>query len=191
MKWKFAVFLLSAALWLAPLQALHAAGGFSLDGELSVMGSYSKTDYGNNAYSTTKRYTATLGINITPTTEIEVSYGYSDSFINYDPIQTTSINEQNLGISLVQSLVPKSWVIQPYVKAGAAQYNRKQSGTVAGIPTNPTQTKSPSGILGGGIRIYLLRNFSLKVEGVAYLPNMNMSRAINNLAIQGGVGWHF
>ncbi len=198
MKWKLAVgiFLL---VWLMPLSALHAAsapksaspnnGGNS--GEISLMGSFSKSDFGNDTYSTTRRYTATFGLNLTVLSELELSYAYTDNFFNGNPTQTTAVNEQSLGLSLVQGLLPPAMVIAPYVKVGAAQYNRKQSGSVAGIPTTPQVEKSPSGILGGGLRIFLLRNFSLKLEVVSYLPNFNISAAKNNFSAQGGIGWDF
>lgn len=187
MKWTFAVIVV-LLLWLMPSSGALASG---LDGEISLMGSFSKTDYGNNSYSTTRRYTATAGINLLPVTELELSYSYTDTFFNADPVQTSSVNEQALGLSIVQALLPPKLFLQPYIKAGAAQYNRKQSGTTAGIPTTPTSSKAPSGILGGGIRIFLLHNFSLKVEGVAYLPNFNVSKAINNFSIQGGISWNY
>ena len=198
MKWKIAVgiFLL---VWLAPISSLFAAEGKNSSsqnnagslGEISVMGSFSKSDFGNNTYSTSRRYTATAGLNLNPLTEIELSYAYTDNFFNGNPTQTNAVNEQSLGLSLVQGLLPPKMVLAPYVKAGAAQYNRRQSGSVAGIPTTPQVEKSPSGILGGGLRIFLLKNFSLKIEVVTYLPNFNISGAKNNFSAQGGIGWEF
>ncbi|MBI3557441.1 MAG: outer membrane beta-barrel protein [Deltaproteobacteria bacterium] len=197
MKWKLAVgiFLL---IWLAPLSSLHAASSEKASqnnagslGEISLMGSFSKSDFGNGTYSTTRRYTATFGLNLNVLTELEVSYAYTDNFFNGNPVQTTSVNEQSLGLSLVQGLLPPKMVIAPYVKVGAAQYNRTQNGSISGIPTTPQVEKSPSGILGGGLRIFLLRNFSLKIEVVTYLPNFNISGAKNNFSAQGGIGWEF
>lgn len=183
--------------WLAPIHRVDAAqaqaepSARGPDGEISAMGSFSKTDFGNNTYSIARRYTATAGLNLTALTEIELSYSYTDTFLNYDPVQTTSVNEQSLGLSVVQSLLPSRLFFQPYVKGGAAQYNRRQSGTIAGIPTTPQSSKAPSGILGAGFRLFLLRNFSLKVEGVAYLPDFNISHAKDNFSVQGGFGWQF
>lgn len=188
MEWKFAFGVLFFV-WLAPFNDAHAFNG--PDGELSLMGSYSKTDYGNNTYSTSRHYTGTLGVNFTPVTELELSYSYTDSFFNQDPVQTSKVNEQSLGLSIVQALLPPKTIIQPYVKGGAAQYNRKQSGTTAGIPSAPVSTKSPSGILGAGIKIYLLHNFSLKLEAVSYLPNFNISAAKNNFSVEGGISWDY
>lgn len=170
--------------WPARLEA-------AMMGEISVMGSYSKTNFGNNTFSTTRRYTGAAAVNLTPVTQVELSYTYTDTFFNYDPIQTTSINEQVLSLSVVQSLVPPNWIIQPYGKGGVAQYNREQSGTVAGIPSAKTSSKSPSAVLGAGLRIYLLKNFSLKIEGVTYLPDMKFEEAKNNFSFQGGFGWSF
>lgn len=184
MKWWF--FLSIIALF-APLA--HAE--FGELGEISAMGSYSKTSYSSYSYSTTRRYTATIGINITSVTEIEASYTYTDTFLNQDPYQTSKTNEQILGLSLIQSLFPKKWFVQPYLKAGAAQYNRRQTGTLRGIPTVPSYSKSPSALLGGGLRIFFTKNFALRSELVTYLPDFHMSQAKDNFSIQVGFSFHF
>lgn len=188
MKFKIGLAAFLLLIWLSPWSAVYA---YKPEGEVSVTASFSKTDYGNNSYSTTRRYTAAAGINITPVTQIELSYMYSDTFLNYDPIQTTSINDQVLSLSLVQSLVPPEFVFQPYAKAGVAQYNRKRTGTTYGVPDREINTKDPSAVLGGGVRIFLLRQFSLKVEAVTYLPKLKFGSADDNFSVQGGVGWHF
>jgi hypothetical protein len=189
MKWtKILVFFAVLAASLGPLGLREAQGGF---GELSATGSYSRSNFGNNTYSTTRRWTTALSWFLTSVTALELSYTATDTFFNYDPVQTTSINEQALGLSLVQALVPQSFVIQPYVKGGVAQYNRKQSGTISGIPTAPTESKSPSGLLGAGAKIFLLRNFSLKIEAVTFLPDLLIKEAKNNFTVSGGFGWQF
>lgn len=159
--------------------------------EISAMGSYSKSNLGGNSYETTRRYTGTLGVNILPITEIELSYTHTHSFVNQDPVQTIDVVEQVLGLSVVQSLVPPDFWFQPYLKAGAAQYNRRQSGTIYGVGTRTVEAKSPSALLGAGIRIFFFRNLSLKIEGVTYLPDFHISQGKNNFAIQGGFGWSF
>ncbi len=160
-------------------------------GELSVMGSYSKTNFGSNNFATTRRYTAALAYNLTKVTSLELSFMNTDSYVNQDPFQTSTTNEQILALSVLQALLPASMVVQPYVKAGAAQYNRLQKGTIAGIPTREVFTKSPSGVLGGGVRIFLLKTFSLKAEVQTYLADLKLIEAKNNFSIQGGLGWHF
>lgn len=160
-------------------------------GQISFMASYSKSNYGNNSYSTQRKYTFAAAMNLTPITEIELSFTTSKSFINYDPFQTTTTHDAILGLSLIQIIVPPQWPIQPYGKIGAAQYNRKQTGTINGVPIAPTSTKSPSAILGAGIRAFMMNAFSLKVEAVTYLPDMEFDQAKNNYSVQAGLGWHF
>ncbi len=165
-------------------------GSHSPTGQASIMASYSKSDNGNHSYSTERRYTATLSINLTSVTEIELSFTSSKNFVNYDPYQTTTTYSDILGLSFIQTLVPANWPLQPYAKAGIGQYNRKQEGTINGIANTPVTTKSPSAILGGGLRIFVASAFSLKIEAVAYLPNMR-GPIRNNYSAQAGVGWHF
>lgn len=202
MKWYWKLILFLPLFWFLPKTASGNTGGGSSSsekeesrwipfGELSFMGMYTKTNFGGGAYTTTRRYTLTVAVYLTSTSEVEASYNYTDTFFNYDPIQTISINEQTLALSLIQALVPRQWIVQPYGKVGAAQYNRMQSGTTDGRPTTPTSSKSPSMILGGGVRIFFLRNFSLKVEAVTFLPDLQFSQASNNFSVQGGVGWNF
>ncbi len=160
-------------------------------GEVSVMGSYSKSNLGTDSFSTTKRYAATAGYNLTPITEIELSFTYTDTFINYGTIQTTSINTQVLSLSVVQTLTPPDFPVQLYAKGGFAQYNRRQNGTIYGIPTGEVYTKSPSLVLGAGIRAFFLRSFSVKIEADSFLPDMKPAKFSENFSVQGGLGWHF
>lgn len=170
----------------------HAArSSYSSAGELSLMGSYSKTNNGGSSYSTERHYSATLSINLTAVTELEASFSHSQSYVNEDPYQTTTTYNDIFGLSLVQTLTPASWPFQPYVKVGAGQYNRKQEGTTYGVPVPTMVTKNPVGILGAGLRIFMSHYFSLKGEGVTYLNNFHFKGARDNFAIQLGVGWHF
>lgn len=160
-------------------------------GELSVRGNYSKTNFGPDAFSTSKRYTFSAGVNITPVTEIEATYSDANDYYKNSSIQTVTTREQTLSGTLMQTLVPPSWMFQPYVKGGAAQYNRRQNGQVYGIPTAEIYTKSPSFVMGGGFRLYFSENFSFRLEVVSYLPNFKPSEAKNNVNVEGGFSWQY
>lgn len=188
MKFKIGLSAFLLLAWLAPWNSLYA---YQPEGEVSAMMSYSKTDYGNNSYSTTRRYMFAAALNVTPATQVELSFTNTDTFLNYDPVQTATVQEQVLALSAVQALVPPEFIVQPYGKAGFAQYNRKRTGTTYGVPDRDVYTKDPSVVLGGGVKIFLLRQFSLKVEAVTYLPKFKFGGATDNYSIQGGVGWHF
>lgn len=189
MKWKFWLIGLSL-IWMSLVGINYADAGIA---EISLMASYSKTDYGSGNFTRSRRYTGSLGLNITSVTELELSYSYAESYYNQSsgPYQTISTNEQSLSLSIVQTLVPSSWPVQPYIKVGAAQYNRKQKGTEDGIPTREVVSKSPSGVAGAGLRIFITRHFSLKAEVTSYIADFRMSEAKNNVAAQVGIGVHF
>lgn len=162
-----------------------------IEGQASLMGSYSKTNYGKNSFSKSIKYTAAVSINLFPTTEIQLSYTQGQNFVNNDPVQTITIQEQILSLTVNQTLVPPRWLVQPYVKVGAAQYNRRQGGTISGIPETEIYTQSPSAVAGLGMRFFIASQFSLNGELVTYVPDFVFSEAKNNLSAQGGIGWHF
>ena len=167
------------------------AGKSGRQGSASLMGSYSKTTYGPDTYSTGRRITTALAYNLTDVTEIEISYTYSKSLFKQAEIQSITEEEQTLSGSVIQTLVPPDWVFQPYAKGGAAQYNRKQNGTVSGIPTREVYTKSPSFLLGVGARVFFLQNFALKVEAIEYFPDFKFNEGANNIAVEGGLSYYF
>ncbi|MBI2605501.1 MAG: porin family protein [Deltaproteobacteria bacterium] len=160
-------------------------------GEMSLLGSYSKTTYGADSYATSKRYTASLGYNLTLLTQVEVAYTTVNRYFRQADVQSVTVEEQTLSASLVQTLVPPDWYFQPYVKGGAAQYNRRQNGSVNGIPTREVYTKSPSFVLGAGARVFFMRNFSFNAEFITYFPDLKWPEGKNNIAFEGGLSWHF
>ncbi len=180
-----ALSLLFVGLMLMPTKKVFAVA------ELSATGSLSKSSYGGRATSKSMRYTFSMGIDILEMTQIEGFF--TKSRVDYDnaPIQTTHTEERNFGVNIVQSLFPKRWVIQPYVKAGAARYKRRQTGTYMEETIEPTQDAGLSGVLGAGLRIYIFRFISLKGDYTVYLPEFHIAEAKNNYAIQLGLGVHF
>lgn len=172
----------------APWNHLYAA---MQTGEMSLLASYSKSTYGDDNYSTTKRYTISFGYNLTAITQVEIGYTYSDSYYKNSYYQTMNQNDQTLSASVVQFLVPQEFYFQPYVKAGAAQYNRRQNGTIYGIATPEVYTKSPSGVAGAGARMFFLGNFSFKLEAVMYFPDFKFAKGKDNFAIEGGLSFRF
>lgn len=184
MKIRHFLFLSLSLFFYAPAFALQAIS-------LSGMGMYSRVRYNNSAESVTRRYTAAIGVLLTSITEIEFSYTRATTDFQDDPIQTNHTEERIMSGSLVQTLVPSSWVVQPYVKLGGAHYVRKQSGTIYGVATEPTESRSPSALIGGGMRFILSSTFSIKGEVVSIVPHMHWKDAENNVQYQVGVGIQF
>ncbi len=161
--------------------------------ELSLLAGFSKTSYGEGTYTKSSRFTGSLAVNITSLTQIEL--GYTDSRSRYVSNSATSSSttqtwDRNLSLAIVQSLLPKSFIVQPFIKGGAAQLYRIQKLTYDGVAQPESVLKQPSGVLGAGLRIFLHRNISLKCELTTYLPNFHISAAKDNYDWEAGLSFH-
>jgi hypothetical protein len=157
------------------------------------MGSISRSSFGNGSYSKSQRFTATSALYITSTTEIEISYTDARSIYNSEPTpkSTTKTTDKILGASINQSLSPRTWFLQPYVKVGAAQLNRRQQVTYDGSELPETILKQPSGLLGAGVRLHLTSFMAIRVELTAYMPDFKTSSAKENYEWDAGLSFQF
>ncbi len=153
----------------------------------SVMGMSTRSDYGDGSYSRSQRFTAAIGINLTSVTEIELTYSTGSTTLLNEPIQTSQTRERTYGASLIQTLVPASWRIQPYVRLGVAQYQREQESTYYGVALGRSTVNDPSAMVGAGLRLFITSGLSLRVEATGYMPRMDVNAARKNYAVQAGV----
>jgi hypothetical protein len=161
--------------------------------EFSLMGSISRSNYGNGSYSRSQRVSGSVGFYLTSTTELEVTYTDSRSLYNSEPAPKTITvtRDRTLGCTLSQHLLPRSSFLQPYIKGGAAQLNRRQSVVYNGAQQPETTLKQPSAVLGAGLRLNVLSFLSLKVEFTTYLINFQMREARQNYEWDAGVSFVF
>ena len=157
--------------------------------EISALGSLARSDYGNGSYMKSQRVTASVGLFITSTTELEVSYTDARSHYNSEPAPKTVTKtwDRIASRSLSQALLPRTAFFQPYIKGGAAQLNRRQQVTYNGAEQPETTLKQPSGLVGAGFRLNMLSFLSLKLELTAYMPNFNVREAKKNYDWQAGI----
>ena len=162
-------------------------------GEFSAMGGFSRADYGGGTYSKSRRFTISAAYYLTLTTQIEAAYSDSRTFYNSSgsPNSTTDTWDRNLSLSINQALLPPDSLLQPFVKAGAAQVNRIQSITYEGVQQPDSVLKQPSGVLGAGVRIYLTGFLALRFEMTSYLPNFHISAAKENYDWEAGLSYQF
>ena len=161
--------------------------------EVSLMGSFSRSDYGNGSYSKNRRYSGSISYYLTTTTEIEASYNDARSFYNYEPSphQTTDTWDRSLSLSVIQSLVPGNAILQPYLKGGGAQINRVESSTYNGVHQPDSTLKQPSAVLGAGVRISILHPLSIKFELTTFMPNFHISALKDNYDWEAGISFSF
>lgn len=171
---------------------LSSSAAFGQVFELSLLAGFSKTSYGGGTYSKSSRYTGSAAFYITSLTQIELSY--TDSRSKYvsaaTPNSTTQTWDRTLSLAIVQALLPKSFLLQPFVKGGAAQLYRIQKVTYDGVDQPDSVLKQPSGVLGAGVRFFFHTNISLKFELTTYLPNFRIMAAKDNYDWDAGLSFH-
>lgn len=171
---------------LIPSSAL-GAGGF----EISTGFSFSRSQYNNQDFSWNRRWGASLGYNLTETSEIEISFQDvvdRTRIVNYED---TTFHDRIYSANWLQNLVGKSYFVQPYVKGGIGQLNREATGSYANGAAPASRVDSLTAILGGGLRIYLTRSFAIRSEVSSYLTGARIKTWKDNVAYTLGVSLRF
>ncbi len=159
--------------------------------ELSGSFSYSSTSYGVNGFQWKRSWEASAGYYFSDLTEIQLSAEDIMDRTMLQNLEDTSFHDQIYSVQIVQSLLPKSMGFQPYIKAGVGQFVREGTGTYAGGVAPPPLLGSLTGIVGGGLRIFIHRQFSLKSEAISYLRNGALATWQDNFAVRFGFSYYF
>jgi hypothetical protein len=164
-----------------------AAAGF----EVSLGFSFNKSNYADLGYTWSRRWGATFGYHFSDTSEIEVGFQDITDRAKIVDFQDTTFHDQIYSLNWVQSLVGRSWAVQPYFKIGVGQLNREASGEYASGGSPPLRVDSVTGILGGGLRIYLTRAFAIRTEVTSYLTGGSIRTWRDNLGVTIGTSIQF
>lgn len=100
-------------------------------------------------------------------------------------IQTTQVT----GADLILVLADRKARIQPYIKGGLAQINRKQEVKINTISyvLNPESATVPS--YGAGFKIGITQNFGIKVSYDAWQTPIGGGSVTNDSQVRAGVTW--
>lgn len=179
-----------AILWgaLGLAQTLTAQAGTF---ELSFGASYSSSDYGNGSFSWNRRIGGSIGYYFFSITELELAYQDVVDQTKITGFQDTTTHDIVVSLNVVQTLVPKSFPVQPYIKLGAGQLYREAKGTYAGGAAPPAVIGSLTVIGGAGLKIYITRNFAIRGEATTYMVGGVLSSWKDNIALTGGVSLLF
>lgn len=153
--------------------------------ELSASFAFNGSNYGNNNYEWTRRYEFSVGYTFWGVSELEVSVQDITTRTKIDSVADTTFHDRIYSVDWVQSFT-KASTFQPFVKVGIGQLNRDAYGTYYGGTAPPALYDSLTGVLGAGLRIYIVRAFSLKVEGTTYLAGGMISTWKDNFAFDAG-----
>ncbi|MEO5969050.1 MAG: hypothetical protein ABIQ95_03915 [Bdellovibrionia bacterium] len=159
--------------------------------ELSGSFAFSSSNYGATGYRWKRSWEASVGYYLSDLTEIQISAEDIVDRTMLGNIEDTTFHDQIFSLEFVQSLLSKRFGFQPFVKAGVGQLLREGTGTYAGGVPPPFLMGSLTGILGGGLRIFINQQFSLKSEVTSYLRNGSISTWQDNFAVHFGFSYYF
>lgn len=172
--------------------------------EISSMFSYGKSELGGGAFTQQTRYSFSFALRFTKVSAIEVSYLRSktknfspdvlDSLVSDVIDQTLTYDDTVYSANWVQNILPSKWILQPYLKVGAGRLIRKQRVDYTGIlsgESKETIQESVTGVVGAGVRLFLLKNMALKGEFISYMPKFRLSTWKDSQLFTAGFSWLF
>lgn len=158
------------------------AGGF----EISLGGSFSKSTYTAGNYAWTRRLGGSIGYEFMDRSEIEYAFQDIVSRTLIQDYEDTTFHDQIFSLSWIQYLLGRNAPVQPYVKAGIGQLNREATGQYAGGASPARRVDAVTGVIGGGVRIYVTRTFAIRVEASSYLEGGQIATWRDNSAVTVG-----
>lgn len=166
--------------------AAAAAGVF----ELSASASFGMSYYGPDYYTWTRHWGASFGYYVGTQSEIEVSFQDVTNRAKTGS-QDTTFHDQVYSIQWVQTLVPKTFFIQPFAKLGIGQLNREANGSYANGAVPPLIYDSLTGVVGAGFRIYIYGPTALRMDATTYLADGQLSTWQDNFNVTTGISIYF
>lgn len=180
LSWLIAGFVGLLSIWGAPAQAGNI--------EISVGVSFNRSVYGDPSnYSWTRRWGASMGYQFTEKTEFELSFQESTDRTHIESYEDTTFVDRVYSVNIVQSLVGKTSMFQPYIKAGVGQLNRDATGTYGSGAVPISRVDAVTGVVGGGFRLYFTRTIALRGEGISYLTGGDINTWQDNWATSLGL----
>jgi hypothetical protein len=128
-----------------------------------------------------------MGYEFTEKTEFEFSFQESTDRTHIESYEDTTFVDRVYSVNIVQSLVGKTSMFQPYLKAGVGQLNRDATGTYGSGAVPISRVDAVTGVVGGGFRLYFTRTIALRGEGISYLTGGDIDTWQDNWATSLGL----
>lgn len=160
-------------------------------GEATVGFGYNRTQYGANSYSWDRRWYAAYAYQLTSMTLVELSYQEADRRTKIGNIEDITYHDQIISLSIMQYLFPRTFVFQPYVRGGIAQYNRDAEGYYSNGDSPPSRKDQVMAVLGGGFKVFFTKEVSVRAEATSYLQGARISTWRDDIAFTVGLTYAF
>ncbi len=183
---------LTTGVVLLGLVFLHPKLAYSGMFELSAGFSYNRVNYGSEQnYNLTKRWTGSIGYYFSETSEVEVDFSDVVDKTLISGYQDTTFHDQIYSANWIQSLLPRTARIQPYLRIGVGQLNRNASGEYGNGAVPASQVDSLTGVLGAGTKFPIVSQLGFKCEAISYLKGAAIGTYKDNIAITLGLSFYF
>lgn len=160
-------------------------------GEATLGFGYNRTRYGPDSYSWDRRWYAAYAYQLFPLTLIELSYQVADRRTKVQNIEDISYHDEILSLSVLQYLMPRAYIFQPYVRGGIAQFNRDAEGYYSNGQSPPERKDQVMAVLGAGFKIFFTKEISGRAEATSYLQGARISTWRDDLAFTVGLTYAF
>lgn len=159
--------------------------------EISTGVSYRKSNYDAVSFSTTRTWGFSVSYRLYSLSNVEFSFENVVSRTKLGSVQDTQNKDQVYSANWVQSIMPKTSPIQPFVKLGVGQLNRKVTGHTNGIPPSVDEVNRLTVVLGVGLRIFMTQRFAIRMDGTSYLDGGDFGTLGDNFALKFGTSFFF
>jgi hypothetical protein len=181
--YKFLTFIaVSLATALLPHLALARSG----DLETSFGFSFNRTQYEGGSFNWTRRWGASIGYSFNDTSELEASFQDVYNRNKFIGFEDATYHDQIYSANWVQSLLGPGYSLQPYIKGGIGQLNRRAMVSNSSGITKSSSIGQLTGVLGAGFKYHFTRTFAIRVEATSYLTGGRISTFKDNVAVQVG-----
>lgn len=151
--------------------------------ELGAGFSLTRSNYGDGAYTSSRRYSFSLGYYFTADSELEFSFQDSVQKTVVPGVQDVTFHDQVYSLDLNYYFLDEAAMFRPFIKGGVGQLNRDATGTYSGGYSPPGRTDQLSAVLGAGVKAKLSQRLGLKAEVNTYLVGAAISTWKDNLAL--------
>ena len=159
--------------------------------EYSAGFSYNRTQFGGGSYTWERRWSTSIGYNLNDAAEIEISFQDVATNNRFISVEDSTYHDQIYSANWVQSFLGKRYAFQPYGKIGIGQLNRDATVTDAYYHITTTTEDQITGILGAGFKLFLTREFALRIEATTYLSGARLGSWQDNIATTVGASIYF
>ncbi len=159
--------------------------------EFSTGFNYNRSKYSEGSYSWTRRLGGSVGYNFNDSSTLEFAYQKSFERNHYEGFEDSFYRDEVYSVNVVWNLLGRQSMVQPYLKVGVGQLNRKASINNTTGQTQTQELNQLTGVGGAGLKIFVTKEFAIRMEGTSYLAGAKLNTWKNNFGATFGISLYY